>query len=144
MATKTDSLLTTPAATSMVLPWWLPFAASTLFVTLGHSLIKAGLNHATILPQGSSVVAVILHELLQPAVFAGLAVYLMGTLCWMAAVAQKEISYLYPLTSVNYILVIVISALHFHEVISLRRGIGAALIVLGVVMINRKVRTVTA
>jgi len=47
----------------------------------------------------------------------------------MAAVAQKEISFLYPLTSVNYVFVVAISAIYFHEFISTRRGIGVALIV---------------
>jgi len=58
MATKTDSLLVAPIGSQSVsapsgraLPWWVPFAASTIFVTAGHSLIKAGLNGAKALRQ---------------------------------------------------------------------------------------------
>jgi len=151
MATKTDSLLVAPigsqsvsAPSGMALPWWVPFAASTIFVTAGHSLIKAGLNGAKALPAGSGLIAIILHILLQPAVLGGLTIYLLGTVCWMAAVAQKEISFLYPLTSVNYVFVVAISAIYFHEFISTRRGIGVALIVAGVILINRKSREVSA
>jgi drug/metabolite transporter (DMT)-like permease len=152
MASKTDSLLVTPAEncstvsapSGMALPWWVPFVASTIFVTFGHSLIKAGLNGAQAMPAGSGAVAIILHILFQPAVFGGLTIYLLGTVCWMATVAQKEISFLYPLTSVNYIFVVAISAVYFHEFISPRRGIGVALIVAGVILINRKSREVSA
>ncbi len=151
MATKTDSLLVAPIGSQSVsapsgraLPWWVPFAASTIFVTAGHSLIKAGLNGAKALPAGSGLIAIILHILLQPAVLGGLTIYLLGTVCWMAAVAQKEISFLYPLTSVNYVFVVAISAIYFHEFISTRRGIGVALIVAGVILINRKSREVSA
>jgi len=151
MATKTDSLLVAPvgsqsasAPSGLALPWWVPFVASTIFVTAGHSLIKVGLNGAKALPAGSGLIAIILHILLQPAVVGGLTIYLLGTVCWMAVVAQKEISFLYPLTSVNYVFVVAISAVYFHEFISTRRGIGVALIVAGVILINRKSREVSA
>ena len=49
------------------------------------------------------------HEVLQSQVFTGLLIYLAGTVCWMRAVSQKEISFLYPLSSVNYVLVVAIS-----------------------------------
>jgi drug/metabolite transporter (DMT)-like permease len=151
MATKTDTLLVAPvgsqsasAPSALAMPWWVPFAASTIFVTVGHSLIKAGLNAAKALPAGSGLIAIIFHILLQPAVLGGLTIYLLGTVCWMAVVAQKEISFLYPLTSVNYVFVVAISAIYFHEFISTRRGIGVALIVAGVILINRKSREVSA
>jgi multidrug transporter EmrE-like cation transporter len=152
MATQTDTLLAPPASSQALsatragagLPWWVPFAASTVFVTFGHSLIKVGLNAAKASPAGSGLVSVFLHVLLQPAVLGGLTIYMLGTLCWMAAVAQKEISFLYPLTSVNYVLVVAISAIYFHEFISVRRGLGVAVIVVGVILINRKSRKVAA
>jgi multidrug transporter EmrE-like cation transporter len=152
MATNTDSLLVAPvggqptvaAPSRITLPWWVPFVASTIFVTMGHSLIKAGLNAGKALPAGTGAIATILHILFQPAVFGGLTIYLLGTICWMAAVAEKEISFLYPLTSVNYVFVVAISAVYFHEFISMRRGVGVALIVAGVILINRKSREVSA
>jgi drug/metabolite transporter (DMT)-like permease len=118
--------------------WWpASFAASTIFVVAGHSLIKAGLNAA---PSGyaTALVPRIAHLLSQPFVIEGLLIYFFGTICWMTAVAQKEISFLYPLTSVNYVIVAGTSVVFFHEVISTRRAFGVLVIVLGMLLMNRK------
>jgi drug/metabolite transporter (DMT)-like permease len=127
-----------PAA--LIRQWWVAFTASTVFVVCGHLLIKAGLNAAGLHPAGSSASARILHLVLQPHVIEGLLIYLLGTACWMTAVAQKEISFLYPLTSINYVMVVATSALFFHEAVSVRRAAGVAVIVLGMVLMNRKSR----
>ncbi len=86
----------------------------------------------------------ILHILMQPQVVAGLCIYLVGTACWMIAVSQKEISFLYPLSSVNYVLVAAMSALFLAESISVRRGEGMILIVAGMFLLNRRRRAVPA
>ena len=121
--------------------WWVAFSLSSVCVVGGHLLIKAGLNAAA----SSSAVATgiagrILHVLVQPEVMVGLCIYLFGTVCWMIAVSQKDIGFLYPLSSVNYALVVVASSILFAEVISARRGTGVALIILGMILLNRKSR----
>ena len=118
--------------------WWAAFAASSILVVCGHLLIKAGLNSANLHIASATLGGRILHILIQPEVIEGLLIYLLGTLCWMAAVAQKEISFLYPLTSVNYVLVVATSVLFFHETVSLRRAAGVAVIVFGIFLMNRK------
>lgn len=127
----------TSAATKLIRWWPASFAASTIFVVAGHSVIKAGLNAA---PSGyaAPLTSRIAHLLTQPLVFEGLLIYLFGTICWMVAVGQKEISFLYPLTSVNYIIVAGTSVVFFREVISARRAIGVLVIVLGMLLMNRK------
>lgn len=120
--------------------WWIPFSASSLFVVSGHLLIKSGLNTGT----ASSLVAPlwsrIFHCVIQTEVAIGLAVYFLGSLCWMLAVAQQEISYLYPLSSINYVLVVIASSVFFDERVSSRRMFGVAFIVLGMVLMNRRNR----
>lgn len=120
--------------------WWIAFAASAVFVVSGHLLIKAGLNSLAPLPGGSGLFGRVLHVLLQPQVFGGLLIYVMGTVCWMRAVSQKEISFLYPLSSVNYVLVAVASTVFFHEVISTRRAAGVLIVVLGMILMNTRSR----
>src|SRR5438270_11609918 len=118
-------------AAAFIRQWWVAFAASTILVVCGHLLIKAGLNAASLHIASTSLAARILHLVLQPQVIEGLLIYLLGTVCWMTAVAQREISFLYPLTSVNYVLVVATSALFFHEAVSVRRAAGVAVIVIG-------------
>jgi uncharacterized membrane protein len=121
--------------------WWVAFALSSICVVSGHLMIKSGLNSVPKLIQ-ATLVERILHVVLQPAVFVGLLVYMFGTACWMIAVSQKEISFLYPLSSVNYVLVVVASALLFAETIPGRRAAGVCLIVAGMFLLNRKSRSV--
>ena len=118
--------------------WWVAFAASSLFVVSGHLLIKGGLNAAAAHVANAVGLARIFHTILQPEVVAGLTIYLLGSACWIVAVAQQEISFLYPLSSLNYVLVVVASVTFFHEAISLRRSLGLSLIVLGMVLMNRR------
>lgn len=137
LANKPEThVLASPAA--FLRQWWIAFTASTILVVCGHLLIKAGLNAAILHPTGASASAKILHLTLQPQVIEGLLIYLLGTVCWMTAVAQKEISFLYPLTSVNYVMVVATSALFFHEAVSVRRAAGVAVIVIGMILMNRK------
>jgi uncharacterized membrane protein len=114
------------------------FAASSVSVVSGHLLIKAGLNALVPLPAGAALVSRVLHQLLQPQVFAGLLIYMAGTIFWMKAVSQKEISFLYPLSSVNYVLVAAISVAMFHEAISVRRTAGVMVIVFGMILMTRQ------
>src|SRR6266567_4738248 len=122
----------------LIRQWWVAFSASTIFVVCGHLMIKAGLNSASLHTGGTSFVGGVLRLLLQHEVIAGLSIYLLGTVCWMTAVAQKEISFLYPLTSINYVMVVATSFLFFHEFVPMRRIMGVAVIVLGMILMNRK------
>jgi uncharacterized membrane protein len=117
--------------------WWVAFSASSLFVVSGHLLIKAGLNAATLAMSPATGISRVVHSVLHPEVVAGLLIYFLGSVCWMIAVAQREISFLYPLSSINYVLVVIISYVMFAEAISLQRASGVALIVLGMILMNR-------
>jgi drug/metabolite transporter (DMT)-like permease len=127
----------TVALSDLLRQWWVAFAASTVLVVCGHLLIKAGLNAASLHLPTTSFSARILHLVLQPQVIEGLLIYLLGTVCWMRAVAQKEISFLYPLTSINYVMVVATSVLFFHEAVSVRRAAGVAVVVIGMILMNR-------
>jgi uncharacterized membrane protein len=120
--------------------WWVAFSLSSLFVVSGHLMIKAGLNSAAATQGLGTLAGRIAHIILQPEVLLGLSIYLFGTVCWMIAVSQKEISFLYPLSSVNYVLVVTASAVFLSESVSVRRAEGIALIVLGTILLNRNVR----
>ncbi len=105
----------------------------------GHALLAASL-----------VLGVAAHLLLKHAVgglsadgggwppylwlLAGLALYAAGTGCWMLCLASLDLSYAYPFTGLNYVLVLLASWLLFGETISAGRLAGVALICLGVVL----------
>ena len=119
--------------------WEIAFVGAALLVVCGHLLIKGGLN-ALSASTHLSLSSKLLQIVQQPQVLLGLGIYGLGTLCWMAAVAQTELSLLYPLTSLNYILIAFLSYAIFDEKISIKRGSGIALIALGMVMITKSHR----
>ena len=123
---------------SAIRHWWVAFSASSLFVVSGHLLIKSGLNTAAALMPTAVGIARVERSVLQVQVVAGLLIYFLGSICWMIAVAQREISFLYPLSSINYVLVVVASYVVFSEGISLQRACGVLVIVLGMILMNRK------
>lgn len=118
--------------------WWAAFAASSVFVVAGHLLIKAGLISLVPPAANSGFISRVLNAALHPPVIIGLLIYMMGTVCWMRAVSMKEISFLYPISSINYVLVAMASVLLFQEVLSPKRLGGVALIVLGMILMNRR------
>lgn len=63
------------------------------------------------------------------AFFAGLA--------WMAAMTKLDLSYAYPFMSLAFVLVLICSALFFHEVISGPKVVGLLLIILGIIVTSR-------
>lgn len=120
---------------SIALPWQLAALGAILLASTGHLVIKLGLiaaDHAA----SSGGLGRIIETLFQPAVIGGLAIYGIGTLLWISAVARKNISFLYPLTALNYVIVSVGGKLWFGETISPARWTGIAIVVLGVALLQ--------
>lgn len=130
------SLPSRAASDSSGLPWeWTAFGAIVL-ASCGHLLIKLGLvaaSHGTAYP---GMLQKIMHYLLQPQVACGLAIYGAGTALWISAVSRKNISFLYPLTALNYVLVSLGGKLLLGESISTGRWIGIAVVVAGVALMQ--------
>jgi drug/metabolite transporter (DMT)-like permease len=125
------------AKEGVVLRWWVAFAVSSILVVFGHLLMKAGLLSLAAHGPSPNLSEKLLRYFLQPWLVEGLLLYALGSLFWMAAVAQRDVSFLYPLTSVNYLLVVAGSMLIFHEVITTRRWLGVLFIAGGVLLLNR-------
>jgi len=122
------------------LSWqWAAFGAIAL-AACGHLLIKLGLSsaahHAALSGLADKVSLYLFHSALP----LGLAVYGIGTLLWIKAVSSRNISFLYPLTALNYVIVSIGGKLFFNETISTGRWIGIAVVVLGVALLQRSVK----
>jgi drug/metabolite transporter (DMT)-like permease len=107
---------------------------SVLFATAGQTAIKLGLS-ATKGPWTWSPHP--FHAPLTIGVMVGLLVYACGTILWIAALSQKKLSYLYPLASINYILVALCGTLLLHEVTSPMRWLGIITIAVGIGLLTR-------
>lgn len=75
--------------------------------------------------------------LLSPHVIIGLLFYGVATFLWLGALSQLEVSYMYPLLSLGYVLTAILACVFIHEEITLLRWVGILLIVVGCFLVIR-------
>ena len=109
---------------------------SILLAASGHMMIKHGLREVSAGVALSSLAARLAAYFTQPAVVAGLVIYGLGTALWIFAVSKRDISYVFPITALNYVLVTLGGKWLFAEVIPARRWLGIAVVVIGVALMQ--------
>lgn len=72
--------------------------------------------------------------LVNPWILSALAASLLAAVAWMAAMTKLDLSHAYPFTSLAFVLVMLASALVFHEPVTGPKIAGIALICLGIVV----------
>jgi drug/metabolite transporter (DMT)-like permease len=72
-----------------------------------------------------------------PYVVIGLAIYVSGTLFWLAALSRVDLSYAYPFASLSYVLMLIASWQLFNEHITPLRLLGTLVVCTGVFLISR-------
>ncbi|MCX8053127.1 MAG: hypothetical protein N3B12_04915 [Armatimonadetes bacterium] len=78
----------------------------------GQIFLKIGLGTHGI-PPGHSILETVIHiaqAMLAPKVILGLALYVISTFFWLTAISRVRLSVAYPLISLSYPLVVVLSA----------------------------------
>jgi drug/metabolite transporter (DMT)-like permease len=101
---------------------------SVLLAATGQLMIKMGLNHHLSAAGGPLLTRSL------GAIASGLMVYGLGTLLWIEAVRKRDISYLYPLSAINYTLVALGGMFFLGEGVSKMRWMGIAIISMGVAL----------
>jgi drug/metabolite transporter (DMT)-like permease len=111
---------------------------SVLASIIGQLLLKVGMNRlGSITLSASQFLSVSWKMATNPYVFIGLAIYLAGTVFWLAALSRVDLSYAYPFASISYVVMLVASWMIFDEKITLGRVIGTVVIGIGVFLISR-------
>jgi len=105
---------------------------SVLFAATGHLLIKSGLNSLRAAGLPSGLVPRLMSYAFAPAVICGLLIYGIGTALWVFAVSKRDISYLFPLSALNYVVVALGGSWLFGEQIPATRWIGILVVFGGV------------
>jgi multidrug transporter EmrE-like cation transporter len=110
------------------------YIALTIVLTVyGQVVIKWQVSLAGAMPShAGEKVAFLLGVLLKPWVVSAFVAAFLASIAWMAAMTKFDLSYAYPFMSLNFVLVVALSAWFFHEAITLPRVIGLLLIVVGI------------
>ncbi len=129
--------LDAPAKRGGVQFWAIALIGAVSFAAVGHLLIKYGLLRVAHSAANQTLTSKLVTYLTNPIVFSGLFIYGVGTLMWVFAVSRKEISFLYPLTALNYGVIALGGKLLFGEIISPARWLGIGIVVLGVILMQK-------
>jgi multidrug transporter EmrE-like cation transporter len=119
------------------------YIALTILLTVyGQVVLKWQVSLAGALPASASAkAAFFLGLLLRPWVVSAFAAAFLASIAWMAAMTKFDLSYAYPFMSLNFVLVVLLSGLLFHESISVPRLVGLSLIIIGIIVGSQMQRT---
>jgi len=70
-------------------------------------------------------------------IFVGIALYALAMVLWLGALSQLDVSYMYPLLSLGYVVTAIIAFIFIKENITLLRWVGIILVVIGSYLIIR-------
>lgn len=104
-------------------------AINIVFLAMGQMLWKLGVSKMG----GFNIVSIILN----PYIISGVALYGLATLLWLYVLSKEELSLVYPLQSITYVLGTILAIFVFHENVSLLRWIGIAVIIAGATLVAR-------
>jgi drug/metabolite transporter (DMT)-like permease len=105
--------------------------ASVSMTVLASTLLKIGSK--SIHFEGA-LWGILMGYITSPLIIAGFASYAVGAVLWVYCLAKFDLSYVTFVSSFQYVLLIAVSLLVFHEHISLMKWSGTAFIMIGVIL----------
>ena len=111
-------------------------AISISLAVTGQLLMKKGMMAFGSFP-ASQLIQNLIPMFLNPFVFFGFACFAASSVFWLVVLSRMELSFVYPMVSVAYVIVAIASMIFFKENVTLVRWIGISTIILGVFFISR-------
>ena len=107
----------------------------------GQLLLKHGMTSGAggddEVDQVGEVIPRLLRAAMNPAVVTGFVFYAVSAALWLIVLTRAELSYAYPLLSMGYVLVVILSRFFFQEAVTPMRFLGTLVICFGVYLISR-------
>lgn len=111
---------------------------SILLGVLGQLSMKRGMSRIGFISLDLSTLASnLLRMITAPLVLLGLSLYAISTIFWLMVLSRVDLSYAYPMISIGYVFILLLSWIFLNEHISLVRVLGVLLICGGVLLISR-------
>jgi multidrug transporter EmrE-like cation transporter len=109
------------------------FILATVALTVyGQLILKWRMDQLGGLPAGfGGGLRYLFGLLMDPIIVSSFVAAFVASLAWMAAMTRFELSYAYPFTSLNFVIVLVLSVWLLGETLTVHKFIGVALIVVG-------------
>jgi multidrug transporter EmrE-like cation transporter len=104
----------------------------------GQLLLKYGMTSSgDQVDEVRDVVPRLLGAATNPIVITGLLLYALSAALWLILLTRVELSFAYPMLSLGYVLVVVLSRVLFHEQVTPARLLGTLVVCFGVFLISR-------
>jgi len=103
---------------------------------LGQISMKHGMNAVGKI-NAAQVVQKMSTAFTNPFVLAGLFLYGISALVWMVVLSRVNLSYAYPMVSLGYVFVVLLSRYLFAEPVTMLRLVGTLVIGVGVILISQ-------
>ena len=110
---------------------------SVCFNVFGQYSMKQGMRKFGEVTFDNNILITVTKMFLLPNVLLGLLLYGVSTVFWLIALSKIELSVAYPMLSMGYILLMILSYFLLNESVTLYKIIGTLLIVAGVTLISR-------
>lgn len=115
----------------------LAFTSIVLTALAQVTLKKAMLNAPVAWSGVREVAASVIVLLLNPFLIAGMALYAVSIVLWLAVLSRAEVSAAYPMAAIGFIITAVIAHVTLGEALPVTRMLGIGLICAGVILISR-------
>lgn len=80
----------------------------------------------------------LLYLLVDPAILSGIVAAFLASLAWMAAMTKFDLSYAYPFMSLNFVIVLLFSAMLLKEPLTTAKFVGIIFIIVGTIIASRQ------
>lgn len=110
---------------------------SSILTVTGQFLFKLGMaSFPNLQFEGLAAVRTLVQILLSPKIVAGFVAFGAGAVIWLVVLSRSDISYAVPISSLSYIVILLLGKYFFDEQISLLRLAGTLTVMIGIVLIS--------
>lgn len=110
-----------------------------LFNVIGQLSLKKGMNTIGKTSVSDLFTSKIFTMIMNPYVFFGLALYGTGSFLWLVVLSKADLNFVYPLLSVGYVVIGLLSWYFFKEPLTAVKLTGMSLVTVGVFLILMKI-----
>ena len=108
-----------------------------IFGAVGQTLFKKSTNTIEVhsLKNVGTIVRFLLEILAKPYIWVGFLCISGGLVMWLIALAQGDLSLVYPISSMQYILILISPRVFLQERVDVMKLIGTFLVVVGIILV---------
>lgn len=115
---------------------YIMLAVSVCLAAAGQVFMKQGMRMIGVFP-AKEILTRLITIVFNPFVFSGLFLFGISAVIWLVVLSRLELSFVYPMVSVAYVIVAIASLLLLGEKVTAIRWLGILTICLGVFFISR-------